>query len=101
MLAFALLSSAHWGVMRLLDPEPHVMVRYAVGCSIILAVLGAWCLVQPEPVPALWAWLAAVAITVGAGLGTALGHWLDDWDGMRKERAIRDGQQRAATDRDL
>lgn len=100
-LGFALLGFAHWAMLKVWGCEPHLLVRYVTGCSIILALLGAWCLVQPEPVPAWWAWLAAAGITCGAGLGTAVGHGLDEWDGMRKERAMRNGQQRAAADGDL
>ena len=100
-LAFALLGFAHWASMLFWGRDLHVLLRYVVGCGIILVVLGAWCLVQPDPVPAWWAWLAAVGITFGAGLGTMAGHGLDEWDGMRKERAIRNGQQRAASDGNL
>ena len=73
-----------------------------IGLAQALAHLGKKvCLAIREPIPAWWVWLAAAAITCGAGLGTAVGHWLDELDGLRKEKAMRDGQQRAASDGDL
>ena len=99
VIALLLLFGLHCATQLATGRELGRLVCYAIGCGTILALLGAWCVVQPAEIPAWWTWLTAVAITAGAGLGTMAGYWLDDRAALRWERGIRDGKQRADADR--
>lgn len=90
IIAFLLCGVTHWAVEVLSHGQMGRLRRYALGQVCIGLPLAGWLLWQREPVPgpvALGAWLA---ITAGAGLGTALAHLADRHAGM--ERELRYGQ---------
>jgi hypothetical protein len=94
------LGAAHWAsLIALGGRELPVLARYVVGCVLMLGLFGGWCLAQPGPVPAGWAWATMAGVMAGAGVGTSAAHALDWAAGKRGEEALRGGQQRARADR--
>lgn len=91
VLAFLLLAASHWAAGLIIGRELGVVACYVAGCSLMGLVYLGWALAQRVPIPALWGWLAWGGILAGAGLGTMLGHWLDDRAAERTRKALERG----------
>ncbi len=100
VVAFLWLGFTHWAVLLLAGRPVHRLVAYVVGLGEVLAIVGVWCVVQVMWMPAWWVWVVMCWVSMWAGLGTAVGWWLDGLQGRRVEEGVRRGQQRAAADRD-
>ncbi len=86
LVSFLLLAALHWGSRQLIQADTPFW-SYVAGTLCIGAVFGGWCLCQPAPVPAWYAFIAWATCAIGAGLGTVVGHAIDHW--AAQQRIIR------------
>lgn len=84
VLAFFVFLATHWGSRELFG-DLGKLASYIVGTALITAIYLGWCLFQHTPIPALIGWAAYAAITVGAGLGTLAGHFVDNHTGLYRQ----------------
>lgn len=85
--ALVIFIATHYLSERLFG-ELGKLICYTIGLALIGLLFGIWCLVQPAPIPAIWAFVAFCAIVTGAGLGTLISHAIDAWTGTHAENKV-------------
>lgn len=99
VLAGALMAACHYAAPRICGRILHRLEAYVAGSLLGIALpFAGWHLLvwaAGEAIPALVGPVGLLVIMVGAGLGTALGWWIDDRAGKRAElRSRRVRQER-------